>query len=178
MSRAAVRSLDVLTLLFLFVVVTPHPALWQTWLGISPASVGRILTIWGVWLAAQTTNVHLARLIASVSLQVYRKPASMFMTHPLPAVVQMFSVMWCLQPTHVAVEVFTQSHGRYLRVVASAAGRWTSSIVTCRSWWSPIVVLSIQLQIRAGVLFGCRGTMINCAHGTESIRENSMSPPK
>ena len=56
----------------------------------------------------------------------------------------MFSVMRCLQPARSAVERASgyQSRGRSLRAVASAGGRWSSSMVTSLSWRSAIVLLS------------------------------------
>ena len=72
----------------------------------------------------------------------------MFTTCPLPAGVQMFSVMKCHQLTRIAVErasgyhVFVQSRGRSLRAVASAGRRWSSSVVTSFSWRSGIVELT------------------------------------
>ena len=47
----------------------------------------------------------------------------------------MFPAVKCLQPMRIAVErangylVFAQSHGRSLRAVALAVGRWSSSRV-------------------------------------------------
>ena len=70
----------------------------------------------------------------------------------LPAEVQMFSVMKCLQPTSVAVEranghrVFAQSHGRSFRAVAFAVGRWSSSMVKSLPWCSAIVVSQFLTQ--------------------------------
>ena len=60
----------------------------------------------------------------------------------------MFSVNRCHLPNRVAVErasgqhEFTQLRGRSLRAIASAAGRWSSGVVTSLSWRSATVVLS------------------------------------
>ena len=75
-------------------------------------SAGRLLTISEFWPAGRTAPA----LISRVSLQVQRRPVSIFTTNPLPAEVQMCSVMKCRQPTRIAVGrahvqlVFAQSH--------------------------------------------------------------------
>ena len=98
----------------------------------------------GYWLAAQSALTF----ISNVLLQVYRRQASMFTKYPLPAEVQMFSVVRCLRPARIVVEqanrhhVFAQSHVRSLRSVALAVGHWSSSMVTSLSWRSAIVELS------------------------------------
>ena len=136
MSRTIACFRKVLIILSLFVVTTPHRRC-------SKANMAwdLTLTIFGFWLAAQTERT----LFSHVLLQVYRKPVSMFTTYPLPAEVPMFSAMKCLQPTRIAVErasgyhVYTQSHGRPLRAVALAVGRWSSSMVTNLFWRSATV---------------------------------------
>ena len=55
-------------------------------------SVGQMLTISG---SGSRRKLHFS-FILHVSLQVYRKPVSIFTTYPLPAEVQMFSGMMCL----------------------------------------------------------------------------------
>ena len=104
------------------------------------AFVDGTLTVLWFWLEAQTVLTF----ISHVSLQVFRKLVLMFTIYALPAEVQMFSFAKCLQPTRIAVEwatgchVFAQSHGRSLRVVASAVGRWSSRIFSGaqQSWCS------------------------------------------
>ena len=134
------------------------------------ASVGRMQTILRLWVAAQTALTFSSR----VSLQVYRKPVSMFMTYPLPAEVPMFSTLKCLQSKRNAVErasayyVFDQSLGRSLRAVALAGRRWSSSMVTSPSWRSAAVELTQSFKFaRASFLVRA---MVNCAYGTKSIR--------
>ena len=53
-------------------------------------SIGRMLTFGVLVPGTNHTNVHLARLIAAI-----KRLVSTFTTHPLPANVQMFSVMKC-----------------------------------------------------------------------------------
>ena len=89
-------------------------------------SAGRMLTIFGVLArGANTTNVLLAPLIAGVQktgLDVHDIPLASGSAGVL--------VLKCLQPTRIAVErangyhVFVQSHGRSLRAIASAVGRF------------------------------------------------------
>ena len=67
------------------------------------AFAGRMLTISGIWLTAQTALTF----ILHFSLQVFRRPVLMFTTHLLPAEVP----MTCLQPTHMAVELANGYHG-------------------------------------------------------------------
>ena len=68
MSRTAVRSREVLILLFEFAVTTPHhrcSVANMSWVRL--VSVGFVLTILGVLArGANCTNVHLSRLIAGV----------------------------------------------------------------------------------------------------------------
>ena len=81
MSQTTVRSQEVLILLFSSVVTTPHHCCLVANMARDPmASVGRVLTIFGFWLMAQTALTF----ISHVSLQVYRKPVS-FAKHALPA---------------------------------------------------------------------------------------------
>ena len=147
-----------------FVVTTPHyrcsvaNMAWDL-----VASDGLVLTISGFWRAERT--------------------APMFMTHPLPAEVRMFSVTKCLQPTRIAVEranglpVFDQSPGRSLRAVASAVGQWSSSVVTSLLLaLSNRGALSIFASFKlARVLFGFRSSLVNCAYGAKSIWEESFA---
>ena len=147
MSRITVRSREVLNRLFFsFAVTTPLHRCFAAYLAWERfVYAGLMLTILGVWLAAQTALTF----ILHVSLQVYRKLVSMFTTDHLPTEVPMFSVMKFPRPTRIAVErangyhAFVQSRGRSLRAVALAGGRWSSSMVTSLSWRSATVVLSI-----------------------------------
>ena len=92
----------------------------------------------------------------------------MFMRYPLLAVMQMLWVMSCLQPAHVVVKlpneqrIFVQSRGRSLFVVASAAGRWSSSVVTSLFFFlalrnrgaRSILDASFQFAHASGLVFG------------------------
>ena len=142
MSRVIARARDVVTLLLSFVVTSPlYRCLVANMALDRLASYGCMLTIVGFRLAAQTALTF----ILHVSLKVHREPASMFTPCPLPAEVQMSSVMKCFQPTRISVGranekvVFVQSRRQSLRAVALAAGRWSSSVVTNLFWHSPIV---------------------------------------
>ena len=82
MSRTIALSQVVPTLFFSFVVTTPHHCCSTANVAWDPlASVGRMLTIFGFWLAAETALAF----ILKVSLQVCRQPVSMFTTYLLPA---------------------------------------------------------------------------------------------
>ena len=99
---------------------------------------------------------------------------------PSPAEGQMFSVIKCLQPTRVAVDlangyhVFDQSRGPCLRVVASAGERWSSSMVTNLCWRSASVVRSrflmpaSNLHARPTRLLGNHGQL--CDWKREHVR--------
>ena len=64
-----------------------------------------------------------------------------------------------------------QSLGLFVRAVASASGdgtrQWSRFFSGAQQSWCSVDPWR-QLQICAGVLFGCWGTMVNRAHGTES----------
>ena len=116
--------------------------------------------------------------ISHVSLQVHKKPVSMFTTHPVPVEVPMFSVVKFPQPTHIAVErangyhAFDHSSGRsHRRRISGLAMDFVngheSFFGTQLSWCS--VDHWCQLQICADVLLGFRRAMVNRAFGTKSI---------
>ena len=176
MSRTTARSREVLILFFWFVVTTPHHRCSAANMAWDPlASVGRMLTVLGFCLAVQTALT----LISHVSLQVYRKPISMFTTYPLPVEVQMFSATRCLQPSRIAVEraggyrVFVQSHGRSLRAVALAVRRWISSMVTILCWRPAFVGLS-QSVMQASSLVG-RLTWFQESYGQQCVKNKEHS---
>ena len=97
MSQTTARSRRVLILFFSFAVTTPHRCSVADKAWDRLVSAGRMLTIFGFW---HCTNVHLARLIASVT----RAGLDVHDTCTLPAEVQMFSIMMCDQPTRIEVE--------------------------------------------------------------------------
>ena len=80
MSRTTARSLEVLTLLFLFAVTIPHHRCSVANMAWDPfASVGRMQTIWAVLArGANCTNVHLARCreLASMLLRSVARTVS------------------------------------------------------------------------------------------------------
>ena len=132
-SRTIARSLEVLILLSLSFVTTPHHRrLVVNMARDLVASDGLMLTILGFWLAVKTARTS----ISHVSLPLCKNPVSMFTTYPVPRGVPMFSAMKFPRPTRIAVEranghhAFDQSSGRSLRAVALAGGRWCSSMVT------------------------------------------------
>ena len=104
---------------------------------------------------------------------MYRKPVSTFSAYPLPAEVQIFSVIKCPQPTRNAVErangylAFVQSCGRSLRAVALAGGRWSSSTVTSISWRSAIVVLFQSVMPASNM--GGRLSWFQESHGQQCV---------
>ena len=126
---------------------------------------------------ANCTNVHLARLIAEV------KRAGLHV-HDISlasgcADVLNFEVCPASAYCRNEMCVFGQSREKSLCVDASAAKRWTSSVVTSLFFGAqqPWCALN-PCQVRAGVSFGIRGAMVNRAQGTESTREDSVSTPQ
>ena len=119
--------------------------------------------IWGFWLAAPTALT----VISHVSLQVDRKRVSMFTTYPLPAEVLMFSVRIAVERAN-RCHVLVQSHGRSLRAVAFAVGRWSSSMVTSLCRHSGMVALSQSLMPASS----SRGRLIwfQESHGQPCVR--------
>ena len=114
-------------------------------------SVGRTLTIFGFWRGANCPNVHLARLVAGVQkggLDVHDISLASGSANVLGYGVSPANA--CCSGKINGYHVFAQSHGRSLRAVALAVGRWSSSMVTSLFWRSAIVVLS-QSLMRAGV---------------------------
>ena len=69
----------------------------------------------------------------------------MFTRYLRPTEVPMFSVTKCLRPTRIAAErengchAFDKSRRRFLRAVAFAGGRWSSSMVTNLCWCTAVV---------------------------------------
>ena len=118
MSRTTVLSLEVLILLFIFVVTTPHKrcsVATMAWDRL--VSVGRMLTISFVLARDENcTNPHLAHLIAGV-----KKPG--LNVHDI-------SLDMGAVERASGYHAFVQSPGPSLRAVALAAGRWSSSMVT------------------------------------------------
>ena len=133
MPQTTVLSLERLILLFLFVVSTPHH---------HPGSKHGTGSLGFRWSYAENFGFlgqTAPTFVTRVSLQVYRKPITISTTNPLPAEFPMFSVMKCLQPTHIAerangYHVFAQSNGRSLCAVALAVGPWSSSMITSLFW--------------------------------------------
>ena len=95
--------------------------------------------IFGFWFAAQTALT----LISHVSLQVYRKVASMFTTYPLPAEVHMFAASEVsLANAHCSGMGKRTSRVRSVARTVSSVGQRSSSVVASLFWRSPIVELS------------------------------------
>ena len=111
MSQIIARSWEMRTLLFSSVVTTPHTRCSVANMAWDPlASVVNMLIMLEIWLAAQTALT----IILHVSLQVFRRPVSMFTTYLFPAEVLTFLGTKWLQPTHIAVELangYTCSEG-------------------------------------------------------------------
>ena len=148
MSRTIARSREVLTLTFSFVGTTGMGSRGIRW---SYADNFGVLA-----RDANCTHVHLARLIAGV-----QKPG--LHVHDIaPA-----------SGSGRTDGLFAPSHGRS----GNGARQWSRVLSgTQQSWCS--VNLRRQLQVRAGVLSGIRGAMVNLAQGTEGIWRNSVSSPQ
>ena len=130
-------------LLFLLVVTTPH----HRWLG-SEYGYGSLGFLWsyadnfGVLARGENcTNVHLARLIAGV------KKAGLDVHDVAHATGSPDVLGYQVSEWDNGYHVCVQSHGRSLRAVVSAVGRWSSSMVTSLLWRSAIVVLSQSLTL-------------------------------
>ena len=116
-------------LVLLFLLYRDHstpPLLGRANMAWDPlASIGRMLTIWGFWLAAQAALTFISHVscagVQNAGLDVHD-------ISPCQRKCRCSRLMRCLQPTRIAVErargyhVFVQSHGRCLcAVVISAA---------------------------------------------------------
>ena len=140
-------SLEVLILLFLFVVTTPHhhcSVANMAWDRL--VSVGRVLTILGFWLAVKTALTF----ISHASFDSVKKAG--LGVHDISLASGCADVLgydvspansYCSGRANVKHE-FVHSRGRSLRAVALAARRWSSSMATSLSWCSAIAWCSLH----------------------------------
>ena len=160
MSRITARSREVLILRCLFAVTAPHrrcSAANMAWDRL--VSGGRMLTILGFWLAPQIALTFILHVsfagVKKACLDVHdtslaRRSADVLGYEVSPA------------------SAYRSGTGIRVAHVQSGARTFSSRRRT----------FSSRGAVRAGVAFVFREAMVNRAHGTQSIRDNSVSLPQ